>query len=261
MVIGQKHRYLFVDLPRTGSTAIRKELCLNYGGVPILHRHATLEEFHRIAAPEERSYFVFSGIRNPIDDAVSFYFKLLNDHKGQLSALLLKRDPIARIVNLWRTRRFRYVKDTGADFSAYFLRFHRLPYTNWSVLSHSQFDFVVRFDYLQDDFAEVLRRFQIKQLRPLPLANMTAGRGSDYLSHYSPEARERAKRVFGPFMKRWGYEFPPEWGASSDSRLVDLEFIFLNVLLGAYWRYLKPYATRRTLAATGRSIAKHTPNS
>lgn len=85
MIISGEHRYVFVELPRTGSTAIRKELLNQYGGRKILQKHSTYQEFLRTANEEEKRYFVFSGVRNPLDDAVSHYFKLASDHHGRFS--------------------------------------------------------------------------------------------------------------------------------------------------------------------------------
>ncbi|MBA3404443.1 MAG: hypothetical protein H0U13_07160, partial [Gemmatimonadaceae bacterium] len=68
MIISDRHRYLFVELPRTGSTAIHRELCAMYDGEPILQKHATYGDFLKIATDDQRRYFVFSTVRNPLDD-------------------------------------------------------------------------------------------------------------------------------------------------------------------------------------------------
>ncbi|NJN96772.1 MAG: hypothetical protein HC875_23010 [Anaerolineales bacterium] len=73
MIISHTHRYVFVQLPHAGSTAIGTELVENYEGVTILHKHAHYLEFLRIASADEKKYFVFSSIRNPLDEAVSIY--------------------------------------------------------------------------------------------------------------------------------------------------------------------------------------------
>jgi hypothetical protein len=85
LIISHQHRYLFVELPRTGSTAIRHELRELYDGTPILHKHSTYDEFRRQASVAELQYFVFSTVRNPLDDAVSRYFKLKTDHNLRFS--------------------------------------------------------------------------------------------------------------------------------------------------------------------------------
>jgi len=44
-----------------------------------------LSDFLAVASPEQRGYFVFTAIRNPLDDAVSDYFKYLTDHRARYS--------------------------------------------------------------------------------------------------------------------------------------------------------------------------------
>ena len=55
MVISHRHRYLFVELPRTGSTAIHRELIELYDGTAILQKHATYEDFLRGATEIEKT--------------------------------------------------------------------------------------------------------------------------------------------------------------------------------------------------------------
>ena len=40
-----------------------------------------------------------------------------------------------------------------------------------------------------------------------------------FWDYYSPEIRPRAIRLFGPFMERFGYDFPKDW--NSDLRRID----------------------------------------
>ena len=48
---------------------------------------------------------------------------------------------------------------------------------------------------------------------------------------------ERARRVFGPFMERWGYELPSEWsGVSAWGRL---QFFLLAGPRYVYWRFIR----------------------
>ena len=91
MIISHEHRFVFVELPRTGSTAVGKELIESYGGVRILRKHSSYGDFVRQATPDERTYFKFSSIRNPMDDAVSGYFKLATDHHGRYSDEMRRR--------------------------------------------------------------------------------------------------------------------------------------------------------------------------
>ena len=54
MIISHKYKYLFIETPHTGSTAISNELQENYDGQRILHKHAYYFEFARQASEEER---------------------------------------------------------------------------------------------------------------------------------------------------------------------------------------------------------------
>ena len=64
-----------VQLPHTGGSAVAAEICENYDAERILRKHSRYHEFLRIASPEQAAYKVFAAIRNPMDEAVSIYFK------------------------------------------------------------------------------------------------------------------------------------------------------------------------------------------
>lgn len=235
MIISDGHRYVFVELPHTGSSAISRELRERYGGRRILHKHATYEEFLKVATPDQRTYFVFSGIRNPLDEAVSIYHKFLTDHHRRFTdpARLARRGWVARHRDLIK---YRFIAGRSADFPSFFRRFYRWPYNNSSHLAHRHFDFVLRYESLQHDFAVVLERLGLDAQRPLPVVNATGSRDRGFTTYYTSEIIPQAKRVFGPFMEQWGYGFPPSWGALSISRWLRLRFATFNAVRALYWR-------------------------
>ena len=238
MIIGHEHKYLFVELPRTGSTAISRELCQQYGGERILRKHSTYFDFLKVAEPEEREYFVFSTIRNPLDDAVSRYYKLRTNHNRRFTdpKKVQNRTNLAERIE---STLFRFVRENDVDFDAFFRRSYVLPYNNWATISRDHYDYIIRFENLQDDFDHVLRLIGIEPKRRLPERNPTAKRKRDYAMYYSDETIPRAKRIFGPFMQIWDYEFPPEWGDASVSWWNRLAFDFVNIFRRVYWRYLR----------------------
>lgn len=240
MIISHRHRYLFVELPRTGSTAIRRELRDLYDGEPILHKHATYEEFLRQASDDEKHYFVFSGIRNPLDDAVSRYFKLKTDHNRRMSDPLRRPKHKPLLKRVLDRRVFGFVQKTDANFATYFMRYYVLPYDRWASLSHRRFDYIIRFENLADDFEQVLRNIGIEPKRRLPAVNTTARRGRDFTTYYPPHTWARARRVFGPYMERWGYSFPPEWNVKPPTRLDQLGYAVFSFFARLYWRYIRP---------------------
>lgn len=241
MIVSHRHRYVFVELPRTGSWAIHHELREHYDGVPVLEKHTPYHRFLRGATEEERGYFVFAGIRNPLDEAVSLYFWEKNDRAGHYTdpSKLRRRGGHVSKADL---RRFRYLRERGADFATYFERFyrhwkiHRYPYDNYTCLDHHRFDYVIRFERLQEDFSRVLDLLGIEPVRPLPVVNRTPGKEGDFRAFYPPEIRERAVRVFGPYMERWGYEFPPDWDVGRPPLWSRVAFRALRPVRRFYWR-------------------------
>lgn len=240
MIISDKHRYVFVELPRTGSTAVRRELRNVYDGEPILRKHSTYEDFRAWANPDQRSYFAFSGIRNPLDDAVSHYFKLKTDHGQRIARVHTKQKREPWQHRIFDDLMFRFVKRTDADFATFFMRFYVLPRDTWASLSHHKLDYIIRFEHLEEDFGEVLRLIGLAQERPLPLVNRTSSRDPEYARYYTPETISRARRVFGPYMERWGYEFPADWNVKPPSALHHAEYRAFSYLARIYWRYVRP---------------------
>ena len=217
MIISQKHRYVFVQLPRTGCTAISKELLECYDGKQILKKHSNYRAFQRVATADEKKYFVFSGIRNPLDRTVSDFVKYKTNHLGEYTdPKKLEHMARGKAFSLRRwyfLRRFHYVDRNKATFEDYFMKFYRWPYDDWSSLDHHRLAYIIRFENLQEDFNRVLERLNITPVRPVPVYNPTkAKQGKSFWDYYStPEVRRRAQQVFGPFMEKWGYAFPDDW--------------------------------------------------
>ena len=239
MIVSNENRYVFVELPRTGTTAIGRELIENYGGerLPDLEKHATYSKFLATASPAQRDFFVFSCIRNPLDKTASLYAKYKSDHHAYLDPNKTWREnPLAAAM---RRRQFRFVKETNADFEAFFRRFFRLPYDDWSCLDHGHFDMIVRFENLQADFSAALERLGLTQIRPLPKANTTRKENLSYLDYYTESVRSHAVWIFGPYMKKWGYEFPGDWQAGNVSTSSRTMHALANVGRKVYWRLLR----------------------
>ena len=237
MIISHQHRYVFVELPHTASTAIRQELMANYDGSPVLHKHATYIDLERTANAREKRYFVFSCIRNPMDVAVTVYHKCRN---RDLRSMEYGRDDRG-FLRRWLIdgRRSALDRSSRSDFASHFKRTYRFTYTNWSSLCHRDFDLVIRYEHLQRDFSRALELLGIEQKRPLPQTNETPGKSREFSLYYTPEITARAKWVFGPYMQEWGYEFPVEWGDESVQWLCHLEYRITVLIRNLYWRHLR----------------------
>jgi len=238
MIISHQHRYLFVEHPRTGTTAISKELVTQYDGKRILKNHSTYRDFLGSATDGERKYFVFTTVRNPLDNAVSHYFKLLTDHREYYSERM-KNKKFLRIPERIDWFLFNYIQNKQIDFPTFFRRFYVLPYDNWASTEKEHYDYVMRFENLQDDFDTVLRKIGLEPTRPLPPRNVTGARQKEFFDYYTPEIIPQAKRVFGPFMRYWGYQFPTGWGEVEVPWWNRLELNFFNIFRKAYWYYFR----------------------
>lgn len=233
MIVSHKHKYVFIEFPNAASSAIHRELRDYCDGEPIMHptlgRHGYYHEFLKDASFEEKSYFAFSAIRNPLDVVVSLYFKFKTNHNGIFTdPTKWKRN--GGFVTDYDLGRFEFVTHTSVDFPTYFAKYYTFPpYDNWSSLSHREFDYVIRFENLQEDFAKVLGLLGIEPVRPLPMVNRTGAREEDFWSYYTPEIRAQATSAFGPYMKEWGYDFPAGWGDSPVPRSSTLLYHLLGL--------------------------------
>lgn len=197
MIISHKHKYVFIQLDKTASTAIAKELYENYEGTPILWKHARYEDFMKIATHEEKKYFIFSGIRNPLDTTVSYY------HLFKLGWAKTDKSNIKRI---------EFIKRKNANFNEYFKKFLiKNIYEDWKTKNFNKLDYIYRYENIQQEFAIILKKLNIPQKRPLPVFNKTPEKNIDYLSYYDKNIQGISKIIYNRFMKRFNYKFPKEW--------------------------------------------------
>jgi hypothetical protein len=238
VIISDEHRYVFIELPRTGSTAAAAELCQNYGGQEKLGKHSTYRDFLRIATPEQKAYFALAGIRNPLDVAVSRYVQLKTD-KGQRFSDPVKLAQRNTAVERLETRIYHWIHDNDADFEQFLRRWYLLPYDTWASLDHRRMDMLLRFESLADDFDSALRRLGLEPVRRLPVVNPTRAREGGFESYYTPAAIRRAAWVFGPYMEEWGYAFPAAWGEVRVPAWSRLLMHVLRLGRGIYWKHIR----------------------
>jgi hypothetical protein len=246
LILSHHHRYVFVEVPRTGSTAISAELRANYDGHDVLRKHASYQDFLRVAPPETRTYFTFAAVRNPLDVAVTRYTRLKHDVQGLYSdarKVALRNSISSRL----ERRVHDWVQRTDADFERFLKRWYLVPYDTWTTLDHARMTRVLRFESLATDFADTMRALGITPVRDLPVANVTPGKDPDWRGYYTPGAIRRAAWVFGPYMERWNYAFPAEWGDVRVPGWSRVVFQVAHFFRGIYWKYLRfaDYVGRR----------------
>ncbi len=235
MVVSDVHKYVFVELYFTGSTSIHKELCELYDGKSILNKHAKYYRFLQIANEEQKNYFVFSGIRNPMDMVVTSYLKLMNDPYRKYANAEEWRKAGQRAPSEKQVKkREKFVRE-NLTFQQYFKKYYKLPYDNWSSLNHSKFNHIIRFENIQEDFSELLKKLNIEQKRKLPHRNKTEGK-KNFEDYYTSDIRRKAIFIFGPFMQKWGYTFPEDWNVKKIDSLSLILFQLSAAPRKFFWR-------------------------
>jgi len=239
MIISKKYKYLFVELPRTGSTAISKELVEKYEGKSIYEKHTPYYVFFKNASQEERRYYVFSGVRHPIDRTVSLFFHLDKTLESIEIRLKRKNNILKKILLLYAKfyfkKRYDYAKKVNFNFSKYFLKYYKFPYVDWSILEHQKFNYVIKFEFLNDDFQKVLKELGIKSKGALPHINKTKGREKNFVQYFDKKAIARAKKIFAIYMERLGYKFPQEWGDYNITLIDKIKFHIKLTIMKIYW--------------------------
>lgn len=211
MIVSDKYRYVFVEQPLTASTAIASELVGSYDGREMLSKHSNYADFWRAATPEQRRYRVIIGARNPLDQIVSSYQKLITNHLDAYDDPKMFEEN-GGWISKRRREMFRYACTEGHSFEEYFMRFFGKPKVKTSqyLWSPRRYDCVIRFERIQEDFARFLALVGATKVRDIPVINKTAGK-RHFLSYYTAETRDTARYVFGPLMSAWGYDFPADW--------------------------------------------------
>lgn len=235
MIISDRYRYVFIQTPMTGSSAVAKELVENYEGRAILSKHAVYSTFLAKATSEQRKYFVFSGVRHPLDKMVSTYQKMLNNHNKRFTKKL-NSDPRKAIFQIRDRLKFRKVQK-GWSFED-FLK-HTKVFDEVSSLDHSKFHFVMKFETLESDFERVLTQLDIPLVRKLPRFNSTEQK-KDYMDFYKSEKiRKIAVKKMGPFLEKSSYSFPEHWGSVNPSDWDRFQYKIWHLIRIFSWRYLR----------------------
>jgi hypothetical protein len=224
-IISRPHRLLFLMAPRTGCTGVgrvlsdslsgeflpREDLLDGAGLFLVQRKHSTLAQLlsHGILTSDERrSLFAFSAVRNPFDSLVSLYTKKASKYQsciGQPDSWVHKVRGYAEDMEYCRTHDFNdWIQHGYASGALDRLRGRgrRRLYGDWA----DGVDFVMRFERLQSDFDEVLRRAAIRVELQIPMTNVT-NRERDYRPYYSRKSRRIVEYAFADDLARFKYRF------------------------------------------------------
>ncbi|MBD8488749.1 sulfotransferase family 2 domain-containing protein [Echinicola sp. CAU 1574] len=246
MIISHKHKFVFLCLPRTGTTAIREELCELYGGEKILYKHAPYDVFLRQASEEEKKYKVIVSVRNPLDRTVSLYFKYMSNHDGiqkdQIKSVgnknIIQKGGIA-LANKILKKRASSVAGGKMTFPEFIKEFYSMPYSDWHSMYYDRYDYIIRFEHLSDDFTKALKTVGITPIRELPVINVTKKDKKSFVDQYTKEIIPIAQRAFYTSMKLYGYPFPESWPKYLPSAMDKIKYHGIHSLRKIYWKYIR----------------------
>jgi hypothetical protein len=181
--------------------------------------------------------------------AVTVYEKMKANAKGNFTNPDLFSENGGHISKLQR-QKFNFIKDNNSSFQQYFKKFHQKPYDNLTSLAIDDCDFVIKYETIAEDYLLALKKAGVSNPKPLPVANKTVGKNNDLLAYYTNDIKEISIAVFGPFLKKYNYTFPEEWGVVKIPLKSKLEFLVLGVLRKLNQKYFKKTKSNISLDGT-----------
>ncbi len=197
VIICHHRRFVFVAVPKTGSTTVHHA----FTGIddteepPHVHHRGIAEALANDAAAAIDSYFKFAFVRNPWDRLVSAFHNFTQQEEHFEWSDPLRRYP---------------------DFRSFCLDFPTSRWPEWihfrpqlyflSVDGRLAMDFVGRFERLEADFETVRRTVG---LDPKRLAYVRPSRHEPYLDYYDETTRAIVGEVYAADIEAFGYRFDP----------------------------------------------------
>jgi len=249
MIISHKYKFLFIGLPFSASSAITKDLHAKYEGEPYLRKHSLYHEFKKAATKQEKDYFVFAVLRNPMEIVVTAYSKMKSNAKGNFTNPELFKENGGHITKFQRLK-YNFIKDNNSTFQEYFLKFYTNPYDNLFRITLDNCDFIIQYENIAKDYILALEKAGINNPNPLPVVNKTVGKEKDLSFYYSNEVRDRAISVFGPFMQKYNFDFPINWENVNIPLISIIRFNVFGIIRKVNEWSLKKHTKRKSIPGT-----------
>lgn len=216
-MIGLKHNFLFVHIPKTAGNAIQNILLkysedqrvvskLKHDGVERFgvassygtKKHTKLFDYKKVISREVYDeLYKFTIVRNPWDRVVSRYFfkKMKREFEKGISAEQIEEMPFdkkefIKIISTTPTLESFLIENPGNE--------------KVDFLNDTDIDFYIRFERLQDDFAEVCSRLHIPN-EALPIRNQSKHR--DYKTYYDEETKNLVHKRHKNEIDYFDYKF------------------------------------------------------
>lgn len=191
MILLEKEKLLFLQVPQTGCTAVGKELIEAYGGRDVGRKHDHLASLPKSIRSELVAYTVVASVRDPLAIEVAGWKKAEKLRAGWNPGHAIDPGTVERAA----------AASEGVDLHRYLIkRFWRPAIDTWSG-DRARCDVILRQANLGEDFESMMIRIGHLQQRPLPARNVT---GVDLLVPELPE--KWLAYVFGPQRRSIGLD-------------------------------------------------------
>jgi hypothetical protein len=199
VIVSHEHRFVYVQVPQTGSSAIGSWMIDHLDGVSVLRKHTTLPQARRLLGSSIDGYLVIASVRDSLDQFVSSYFKTLN------------RPPTGNGSGGWfglratSTARVRWAQSGNPTLDSYIDQFVRRPHAPVYTVSLRAADLVLRYEEIESASQYLAAALGTGELPPVPHLNPTDRKRSDLAELASPERFDRVVRFHRPYRHEWGY--------------------------------------------------------
>jgi hypothetical protein len=190
MIISHEHKFVFVQVPQTGSSFIGNYLINHFAGKSVLDKHSVYTEFLDTATQKEQSYWSIVGKRNPLDRATTRFARHLN--KSGIRPTSIRE--IQTLFEDWFWERFIKRNKRISD-----------PHLRES---HPFVDYMIGQENLEQDLARVLNELGLEVARIPKWRKRTKNKLDHYSQYYSDALIPLALETFRDEMSMLNYEIP-----------------------------------------------------
>ena len=205
-MMSEKHKFIFIHIPRTGGNSVQNIL-REYSEDDIITKHAhqdgadrfalrnkkfrrlikhsTINDYYKALGSDYRKYYLFTTIRNPFDKLVSFYFS------PQRGGVQWDADDFSKFVRRCKPMEYFTSLRTG------FMRSKK------NIAS--SFNKIMRFEQLSDDFSDVMIELGLPKCN-LPHRNKSSNQ-IPYQDFYDEKLRRFVEEKHKYEIELGGYEF------------------------------------------------------
>lgn len=205
MVISKSNKFLFISVPKTGSSTLRR-LLSGHQSVKKTHKaskknfiHSTCQQLIEDNEINEKEYFKFAFVRNPWDRALSEY-------------LFHKKRKGCRCGQKFFAKNFSSFKSFLRKGGVFRCGYSAHGKQQYEFLVNKQnkiiVDFIGRFDCFEEDLKQVFNILNIKIPNTIPRANQTR-RIRPLNKYYCKETVELVKNMYEKDIELFNFK-PPE---------------------------------------------------